>query len=424
MTILGPVIFASFLILPMWFATMEDKEEKIVAVIDSSHLFQNKIPETEYIRFQYLNNISISNIKKVFKKTDYYAVLYISHTVSYVPNAVQLFSDKQPNIGVVMYIESAIEKEIERLKLNANGIDENLLKSIKTDIKVNTFTWTETGEEKQRNTDVVMAVGYIGGFLIYFFIFLFGATVMRGVLEEKTSRIVEIIISSVKPFQLMMGKIIGIGLVALTQFALWVLLTIIFVSFSQNILFPELKTPSSEQIVSQDIFSAEPVHPAQINQQQQANPELIKAFGYLKEIDFGIIIGSFIFYFLAGYLLYASLFAIVGSACDQDTDTQQFMMPVTIPLILAIFVMINAIQNPESSLAFWFSLIPFTSPIVMMVRIPFGVPYWQVWISMGLLVLTFIGTTWIAAKIYRIGILMYGKKATYKELWKWIRYKT
>ena len=426
MSILGPIIFAAFIVLPVLFSTMEDKDEKIIAVIDSSYLFTNKLPETEYIRFQYLNNTSINNIKKAFKNTEYYALLYISHTVTYSPSSVQLYSDQQPNMSLIFHIKGAIEKEVERLKLEANGIDKEVMESIKTNIKISTITWTDSGEEKKRHTGVVMAVGYIGGFLIYFFIFLFGAQVMRGVLEEKTNRIVEVIISSVKPFQLMMGKIIGIGLVALTQFVLWVSLTLMLVFALQNTLLPELKGPGSQQIVAQDVLSSGPVTPEQEVQESTDIPEnhfLLEAIEYLQEIDFMVIIFSFIVFFLGGYILYASLFAIVGAASDQDTDTQQFMMPVTIPLIFAIFVMINAINNPNSALSIWCSFIPFTSPIVMMVRIPFGVPYWQLWLSIAILIATFIGTTWMAGKIYRTGILMYGKKVTYRELWKWLRYK-
>ena len=425
MTFLGPVIFAAFLVLPVLFSTMEDKDEKIIAVIDDSYLFNNILPETEYIRFQYLSDVKVEDFKNNFKNTEYYALLYIAQNVTYSPNSVVLYSDQQPNMSLIFHIKGAIEREVERLKLKANGLNEEIMASIKTNIKINTITWTDTGEEKHRNTGVVMAVGYIAGFMIYFFIFLFGAQVMRGVLEEKTNRIVEVIISSVKPFQLMMGKIIGIGLVALTQFLLWVALTLTLVVAIQSVFLPELKTPSSEKIIAQDIMSAEPAHLEEsFDGLSTVDDSMVaEAFTYLKEIDFGMLIFSFLIFFIGGYILYASLFAIVGAASDQDTDTQQFMLPITIPLVFAIFVMINAINNPNSALALWCSFIPLTSPIVMMVRIPFDVPDWQLWLSIVILIGTFIGTTWMAGKIYRTGILMYGKKVTYKELWKWLRYK-
>ncbi|HSH51392.1 MAG TPA: ABC transporter permease, partial [Bacteroidales bacterium] len=251
---------------------------------------------------------------------------------------------------------------------------------------------------------------------------MFGAQVMRGVIEEKSSRIVEIIVSSAKPFQLMMGKIVGIALVGLTQFLLWIILTFIIVSGVKTAFFPELGTKNAQEVVVQDMFEEQNMEQIE-NIQPQNMDQFSGIFNSIKSIDFGVIIGSFIFFFLGGYLLYGSLFAAVGSAVDNEADTQQFMFPITIPLILGIFVMINAINTPDSPIAFWFSIIPFTSPIVMMVRIPFGVPYWELALSMALLILTFLATTWMAGKIYRTGILMYGKKVNYKELWKWIRYK-
>jgi ABC-2 type transport system permease protein len=217
-----------------------------------------------------------------------------------------------------------------------------------------------------------------------------------------------------------------LALVGLTQFILWILLTFGLVAAGQSILFPDLNKTATEKVTSQQYFSS-PASADQNNESQLSVAsddvnQIKDILQSLKNINFGAMIGSFIFYFLGGYLLYASLFAAIGSAVDNETDTQQFMFPITIPLILGIFVMLNTINNPEGSIAFWFSIIPFTSPIVMMVRIPFGVPYWQLALSMGLLVLTFIGTTWLAAKIYRTGILMYGKKVNYKELWKWLKY--
>ncbi|MFC2081293.1 ABC transporter permease [Bacteroidota bacterium] len=235
------------------------------------------------------------------------------------------------------------------------------------------------------------------------------------------SRIIEVVISSVKPFQLMMGKIIGIAMVGLSQFLIWVISTFILVTLASLLLFPGLNMSPTEQVVSQDIMATSPV-PAQAEISSEQMTEIMSVFSNLKNIDFGVMLGSFLFYFLGGYLLYAAMFASIGAAVDNETDTQQFMLPVTIPLILSLFVLMNAINNPDSSLAFWFSIIPFTSPVVMMARIPFGVPFWEVFLSMGLLILTFLGMTWIAAKIYRTGILMYGKKVNFKEMLKWIRY--
>jgi len=229
------------------------------------------------------------------------------------------------------------------------------------------------------------------------------------------------VISSVKPMQLMMGKIIGIAMVGLTQFLVWVVSTFILITIASAILFPELNMTPTEQVVSQDIMSSSPIQPEVEATAEEIN-EVMAIFSNLGNIDFGLMIGSFLFYFLAGYLFYAAFFASIGAAVDNETDTQQFMLPVTVPLILSLFVLINAINNPDSSIAFWFSIIPFTSPVVMMARIPFGVSEWEVLLSMALLIASFIGMTWVAAKIYRTGILMYGKKVNYRELWKWIRY--
>jgi ABC-2 type transport system permease protein len=423
MTILGPILFAAMMIVPAWIASMDDTDVKNIAVIDESGIFIDKISDTDYIKFEYLENVKLDDIKQNFSESDFYAVLQIMPSISYEPTAVHLFSKKQTSFSVKSHISNSMEKELRNKKLRANGIDEEVLKSIKSDVSIRTIQWTDDGEEKESSTEIAMAVGYISGFLIYFFIFLFGAQVMRGVIEEKTSRIIEIIISSVKPFQLMMGKIIGIAMVGLTQFLLWIILTFLIITGVKTVFFPELGTQNSQEVVVQNLMENQELPADVANMQPQNMDKFTSLLNSAKAIDFGVMLGSFIFYFLGGYLLYGSLFAAIGSAVDNETDTQQFMLPITIPLILGIVVMMNAVQTPESPVAFWFSIIPFTSPIVMMVRIPFGVPYWELALSMGLLIITFIGSTWLAGRIYRTGILMYGKKINYKELWKWIRYK-
>jgi ABC-2 type transport system permease protein len=423
MSILGPLLFASLMIVPAWMAMSEDQEVKRIAVVDSSHLFLNVIPETEYLKFDYLRNTRLNDIKDNYKEAGYYAVLYISHIVASEPNSVILYSDKQPSLGTREHISNAMEQFIRDEKLKTYEIEDldNILRSVRTNINIRTIKMTGDGIEKESSTGLVMAVGYIGGFLIYMFIFFFGAQLMRGVIEEKLNRIVEVVISSVRPMQLMMGKIIGIAMVGLTQFLIWVVSTFLLVTLASAIFFPDLNMSPTERVIAQDIMSSAPVEPQAEEVSQEIN-DLMGALSTLKNIDFGVMLGSFIFYFLGGYLLYAALFASIGAAVDNETDTQQFMLPVTIPLILSLFVLMNAINSPDSSLAFWFSVIPFTSPVVMMARIPFGVPYWEVTLSMGLLVASFIGMTWIAGKVYRTGILMYGKKVNYRELWKWVRY--
>lgn len=269
-----------------------------------------------------------------------------------------------------------------------------------------------------------MAMAYIFGLLMYMLVFIFGSQVMRGVIEEKTSRVVEVIISSVKPVQLMMGKIIGIALVGLTQFLIWVFLTAAIASGIKSVILDKSGITEISQAIPQSFMDGSQNLPENIKT-QDVSPELkefSKLFDSALNQPWLLIIFSFIFYFITGYLLYASVFAAIGSAVDNETETQQFMLPVTIPIIIGLMVAMGTMQNPESPLAFWCSLIPLTSPIVMMARIPFGVPYWQIGLSMLLMVVTFIGFVWMAAKIYRTGILMYGKKTSWKEMWKWLRY--
>ena len=266
----------------------------------------------------------------------------------------------------------------------------------------------------------------VTGLMIYMFIFLFGVQVMRGVIEEKTNRIVEVIVSSVKPFQLMMGKIVGVALVGLTQFILWITFTAAII-FTVQMAFPDkFKLPEQKQVVMQSPHTGSDANagtPQVKNTHGEENAQYSGFLQALSAIPYPTIIASFLFYFLFGYLLYGALFALVGSAVDNETDTQQFMLPVTIPLIFSIVMLQAIIMNPNGTLAFWLSMIPLTSPIVMMIRIPFGVPWGQVILSGALLIAGFLGATWLAAKVYRTGILMYGKKVDYRELWKWIRYK-
>ncbi|MBN2862246.1 MAG: ABC transporter permease, partial [Bacteroidales bacterium] len=255
-------------------------------------------------------------------------------------------------------------------------------------------------------------------------VFIFGSQVMRGVIDEKTSRVVEVIVSSVKPVQLMIGKIVGIALVGLTQFMIWVILTIGMVTFVKGTVLKKTDLTEISRSLPQNIMSEDQLSTtsAEVDELSPELAEFARLFESAMNLDWLLIIFSFVFYFITGYFLYASVFAAIGSAVDNETDTQQFMLPVTIPIILGLMVAMGTMQNPESSLSFWFSIIPFTSPIVMMARIPFGVPYWQIALSMGLMIVTFIAFVWMAAKVYRTGILMYGKKSSWKEIWKWLKY--
>lgn len=432
MTIIGPILFAALTIAPFWLAQVEEEELKVIAVVDSSHLFAGVIPETEHLKFAYMEpGTDVNKLKTTYKQQGYWGILYIAHIITYTPNAIELISEAQPSLSTKMHIKNALEKEIERQKLLANNIKnlDQILKSVKTNIEIRIIKLTDNGQtEKVTDTNLAMIVGYASGFLIYLFIFMFGTQVMRGVIEEKTNRIVEVLISSVKPYQLMIGKIVGIAGVGLTQFLVWVFLTLGLIGFAQKAMLPHLSDTPTEKALAVEIMSSKPTTTTNTSDiggqlphdnKMAAFTDLYKA---MQRLNIGVLVLSFIFFFLAGYLLYASLFAAVGSAVDSETDTQQFMLPITIPLILAIYVMINTINNPEGQVSFWCSFIPLTSPIVMMVRIPFGVPWWQVVVSALILIITFTATTLMAARIYRTGILMYGKKVSYVELLKWLRY--
>ena len=427
MTFLTPFLFALIFIIPMLVMNNEDKDFKKIAVIENgSDLFKNVIPNTKDTEFEYRSDLKLDDIKNNFAEQGYYGVLFISPEIVSSPDAIQLISMKQPPIGLLDHITGSLEKEIEKQKLLAYNIEnlDEILKTINTSVRIQTIKMDESGSARETSTGISMALAYLGGFLMYMLVFMFGSMVMRGVIEEKTNRIVEVIVSSVKPVQLMLGKIIGVALVGLTQFALWIVLTLALVTVLKTSFLPEgtmeqiQQLPQSLADADQSIAGATgtTITPEQLTDFQEI-------FAGALNQPWGLIIFSFVFYFLTGYLLYASLFAAIGSAVDNETETQQFMLPVTIPIILGLIVAMGTMQNPESSLSFWFSIIPLTSPIVMMARIPFDVPGWEIALSMGLMLITIVGAVWMAAKIYRTGILMYGKKTSWKEIWKWMTYK-
>ena len=428
LTLLTPVFMAAMFVIPVLIMSSKDKEVKRIAVVEEGgSLFKGKIHSTKYLKFEYLDNMPLDTLKKEFDQLGYYAILYISPKLTYIPSAARLISRKQPSLDVVTYIQDALKKEIEREKLLSYHIQnlDKILKEVETDVKLQTIQISATGEEKRTSTGIAMGIAYVGGLLIYMLTFMFGAMVMRGVIEEKTNRIVEVLISSVRPMQLMMGKIIGIALVGLTQFFLWIALTLAIVTAVTGVLMhgPD----QGKKIAPASFFSAgnpqsNPLQENTISMDDLSQGEQL--LSALRSVNWPLILGSFLIFFLGGYLLYASMFAAVGAAVDSETDTQQFMMPITIPLLIALFIAMGAFQNPDSPVAFWGSLIPYTSPVVMMARLPFGVPLWELILSIVLLFLTFLGTVWFAARIYRTGILMYGKKPSWKELWKWIRYKS
>jgi ABC-2 type transport system permease protein len=434
MTFLGPLLFAGMLIAPIWLTQLEDQDVKKIAVVeydrfgspvpDSLMVFKNVIADKALLKFEYIGGLSERQVEALAMESSYYGFLIIRHSVIFSGQdvSVELLAKEQPSIGVEMHITNSLENYLRDKKLLTYNVPIEIIKSLKTKVSLATKKLDKDGFRDQGNINTKRAVGYVCSLLIYMFIFFFGAQVMRGVVEEKTSRIIEVVITSVKPFQLMLGKIIGIGLVGLTQFLAWVLLTIGIFQFASNYFLNEkLHNLQAEQAPTELFESSNSVVVA--SELSEPEMDVSGILDLVNDIDIVLVLSLFIFYFLAGYLLYAAMFAAIGSAVDNETDTQQFMMPLTIPLILSIVVMSNAISNPSGQLAFWFSMIPFTSPIIMMARIPFGVPVIQVIISMAILVVSFILLTWLSGKIYRTGILMYGKKVSFKEIFKWMRYK-
>ena len=422
MTILGPLLIGAFYGFIGWTA-MSSISLKKVEVIDESNLFKGKFKNTEELDYSY-SSASLDNAKKDFAKSNYDALVYIPKDIMDNPKGVKIFSEKSLSIEIQNGIEKTIENEIETIKLTEAGITQKVLEDAKMNVSTETISLSAEGE-KSNSSVAATIIGYICAFLIYITVFIFGVQVMRSVMEEKTSRIVEVIISSIKPFELMMGKIIGVALVGLTQFTLWIILSFAITTAATS-MFGEKFSGSPQQRIEQvknNMPQAQEIE-KQVKKESSGGGGLYgKAMKAVQTLPWVTILVCFIFYFLGGYLLYSALFGAVGSAVDSETDVQQFMLPITMPIIFAIAIAQFVIREPDGNLAFWTSMIPFTSPIIMMVRIPFGVPAWQIILSMVLLTGGFIGTTWLAARIYRVGILMFGKKPTFKEIGKWIFYK-
>jgi len=417
LTFLTPVLFAGMIALIVWLGGIKDDKVKSIAVLDRTHLYTHVLKSNDAYSFVFVD-APLEKLKKENAESNQFAgLLYIDADLKDNPRAVTFYSEKQVNMELKTYITGLLNKYVEEQKLAAYNIPhlKEMVEKSHTDIDLKTIKWGEDGKEKVGSAEVALIIGMITAFIIYMFIVIYGAQVMAGVVQEKTNRIVEVMISSVKPFELMMGKIIGIAMVGLTQFLMWVILTgIIAVAVGSVFGSGSLDVNSLQQM--QQVG----VHPAAANVAMPSQMQTLLVA--LNGLNYFEIIGLFIVYFLGGYLLYASLFAAVGSAVDNETDTQQFSLPIMLPIIFAIYAGIFAAQNPDGPLAFWCSMIPFTSPIVMMVRLPFDVPIWQIILSLTILILSFIGTTWMAGKIYRTGILMYGKKITWTEMWKWLKY--
>lgn len=414
MTFVSPLIMVALIAVVAYLSQLNNDKERHISILDETGVLSDVFVDKEQTKYNILTNTNLNTAKELVEAKEEFGLLHIkkSDDPKNVVSSINFYSNDSPSLGMMSSLERKIEKKLSDTKLKNDGVDIEMIEAAETNITIMQETFSG---EKTSKLDSYLKLGFGGaaGYLLFMFIIIYGNMIMRSVIEEKTSRIIEVIISSVKPIQLMLGKIIGTSLAGITQFAIWVILGSILV-FVLTAIFgvslSELQTPQ------QEMMNQAMQNPDVANEMQRA----IQSFFNLPLINLVI---AFLFFFIGGFLLYSSLYAAVGAAVDNETDTQQFMMPIIMPLVLAVYVGIfTVIDDPHGTVSTIFSFIPFTSPVVMLMRIPFGVPIWQQLLSFLVLAGTFVFTVWFAAKIYRVGILMYGKKPSYKELYKWIKY--
>lgn len=424
-TFLVPVIMVVCIAVLMFMVTNVKEKTKVVAVVDESGIVFSHLKSSEVVSFQDFSELSLEEVKANLAELGLDGVLSISALDSNKSVQAVFTSIKPVGMGLTENMSRYIDDAIEDYRIKSYGIEglEDIVNSIKSNVRISTYTLDESGKEKVSESGVNSILSMLLGIFIFLFITMFGSMVMSAVIEEKTSRVVEVLISSVKATELMFGKIIGVALVALTQFFLWVVLSVVLISAAMGIMAPKMM----ESVDAQAIVAAMPEGTTQMEAMTQVlaqgDGELADVLGTLAGLNIAQTIVYFLVFFLLGYLLYASLFAAIGSAVENEGDSNQLQLPVTVPLMVAYFIALYAFNAPDSNIALWGSLIPFTSPIVMLARIPFGVPFWQILLSVVLLLLTTAACAWLSAKIYKVGILMYGKKTTYKDLWKWLKQK-
>lgn len=413
MTFLSPLIMVGIFNLVGYLSQLNNDKVRVISVLDESGLFAEQFESTDNLKYERVDELSLSEAKKITEENGNYGLLFIpkNNNIDELAKSITFYSEDSPSLGTLDDIEDAIQEKANTMKLTEAGIDAARIKELR--VRVNTRLETFKGQETSKlGSGIKLVFGGAAGYLLFMFIIIYGNMIMRSVIEEKTSRIIEVIISSVKPIKLLLGKILGTSLAGVTQFLAWVILLGLF------------------SVIASSIFG---IDPGSMPQQQEALAQADAAGGMesivqdvfveISNLPIANLIVMFLLFFVGGYLLYASLYAAIGAAVDSETDTQQFMLPLLMPLILAVYVgFFTVIDNPHGTVSQVFSYIPFTSPVVMLMRIPFGVPLWQQIISVVILFATFIGTVWFASKIYRVGILMYGKKASYKELAKWLKY--
>ena len=417
MTFLSPLIMVGMGALVFFLMKKNDEKVKEVVYVDESKLFsKDDFADTETIHYKDFTALGVEATKKKVEDGDYAGALIIpkKESLELLAKSIEFYSKDSPGMSIMNSLENKIETKLRNEKLNNFGIDLDKIKEsrIQSDIKMYNFS----GEESSKLINgLKIGVGAIAGYMLMMFVMIYGTSVMRSVIEEKTSRIIEVIVSSVKPFQLMMGKIIGNAAAGLLQFFIWGILIFIITTVASSIFGIDMVEMQTAKLPADQLAAAKAA--AGGDKMQLIIQEILR----LPILKMFVL---FIFYFLGGYMLYSSLFAAVGAAVDNETDTQQFMLPIMLPLILGVYVgFATVINDPHGSMAVLFSHIPFTSPIVMLMRVPFGVSWYELAISMALLLVTFVFMVWLAAKIYRVGILMYGKKPTYKDLYKWLKYK-
>ncbi len=412
MTFLSPLIFVGIFALVAYLSNLNNDTVRIISVLDESGLFADEFVSSPHTRYKILHNTSLEEAKQESEKDQIYGLLYIPKTeqLEELGKRITFYSEDSPSLGMMEEMNNMLEKKVNTLKLKEAGIDSELIKNLHINISANQETF-KGKETSKLGSGLKLFFGGAAGYLLFMFIIIYGNMIMRSVIEEKTSRVIEVIISSVKPRVLLLGKIFGTTLAGITQFLVWVILIVVLMMVVTSVFGIDAASMSpSQQVMDQNMDGGT----------QQFLQQLMLE---INNLPLANLIVMFILFFIGGYLLYASLYAAVGAAVDSETDTQQFMMPILTPLVLAVYVGIfTVIDNPHGTVSQIFSYIPFTSPVVMLMRIPFGVPLWQQLISVILLFLTFLGTVWFAAKIYRVGILMYGKKPTYKEIFKWLKY--
>lgn len=421
LTLLMPLLISGFYALLFW-GVFNSREVQKVSIIDESGSFTQKFKDSEKVKFEYLNlplDSALSRLNQ--KRTDIVAM--IPKNIMEDPRSLKIYTAKGVGFEIQAKIENIIQNEIRNVKLAKAGIDQKILDEADVDVSSKVVVVSKEGEQKEQNTLASTILGTITVILMFSTVVGFGMQVMRGVIEEKTNRIIEVIISSVKPFQLMMGKILGVGLVGLTQFSLWITLTFALTTISSSLLPSNQIAKAAQEQMAEMPQKDKDKMAKKVEQTPSDAGKVMAFFNSAKSLNIPLIIGCFLFYFLFGYLFYASVYGAIGSAVDNETDTQQFMFPIMLPLLAGYLIGLMTAGQADNKLLFWASIIPFTAPITMMARLPFGVEPWELVLSMSLLVISTFGMVWMAAKIYRVGILMYGKKPTFKEIGKWLFYK-